>query len=676
MYLNGYANWIRNIRGFGPQSVTCSNGECPGTYQIWAYQTKNITLRDSFFYGSADTSNNYVLSNFGSADNRFENNIVIHAAFGNIQEGCIGCVDSYNFHVDQYYTGTPAGSATAWQQGSSYHHAVGDAYVLVEGNDQIMLEGDDVHGTSNLFTAFRNYLSGLDPAGGSAFGTSGKQQQTNAVQLASFNRYWNLIGNVVGTPSYHTSAGSNTNGYFCRSDNGACVDQMNNNHGNNQVYCFGYASSQCISAGAACALPQLCDDALTGKSVMLWGNCDTVNNACRFQNSEVPSSLTKYSNQPPASNTLPNSMYLCTDACTTAGEGKPPFWSTPWGQPQWPAIGPDVNCSGSLCISGAQGNHAGHVPAYLALVSLPIDNSFSNQYTISAASASGNIATVTLNSVTGIPSYRHYIRVTGSTNAAYNCSLCVLTNINGNNVSYILPTSNPGTFSGMATLNDPVIVQFDAAVAYTSPNRVTYDNAVSSGFQWGVTSVTTPALTIGSGANRAAMIMVGMTGNNVTGITASLGGVNGTLVSGTDSGTTASIRTLIYCVINPSSGSQMATVSWTGTMNADVGVVTVSGADQTTACNNGTFTATNSAPATTTSVTITSNAGDLTTSIGYTYNQWVSPFTNQTLKWGIDASAVGGDIGPGTGISTHMWTDQYSNQIHSISGANFKASAP
>jgi len=42
------------------------------------------------------------------------------------------------------------------------------------------------------------------------------------------------------------------------------------------------------------------------------------------------------------------------------------------------------------------------------------------------------------------------------------------------------------------------------------------------------------------------MIMVIMTANNATDITARLGGVSGTLISGTDSGTAATIRTLIF----------------------------------------------------------------------------------------------------------------------------------
>ena len=146
--------------------------------------------------------------------------------------------------------------------------------------------------------------------------------------------------------------------------------------------------------------------------------------------------------------------------------------------------------------------------------------------------------------------------------------------------------------------------------------------------------------------------------NNATNITASLGGVSGTLIPGTDSGTTAEIRTMIFQVINPPSGSQTATVSWTPSMHADVGVITVSGADQTTPVTNGAFAATNSAAAPTTSVTIVSNPGDLTASVGLTANTWLTPFTNQTLKWGIDAQVAGGDIGPGTGTTTHTWTDQ------------------
>jgi hypothetical protein len=200
---------------------------------------------------------------------------------------------------------------------------------------------------------------------------------------------------------------------------------------------------------------------------------------------------------------------------------------------------------------------------------------------------------------------------------------------------------------------------------------VAFDNAVSSGLRWQAAAVTTPSFVIGSGANRAAMIMVIMTDTTATGVTASLGGVSGTLIPGTDSGTTATVRTLIFCVANPPSGAQTATASWTNSVNgADVGVITVSGADQTTPCTNGTFLAGNAQPVTT-SVTIASTTGDLTASVAYTNSAWVA--TNQALKWGLDAGQGGGDIGPGTGTTTHAWTDQWPLNAHAVSGANFKA---
>jgi len=218
-------------------------------------------------------------------------------------------------------------------------------------------------------------------------------------------------------------------------------------------------------------------------------------------------------------------------------------------------------------------------------------------------------------------------------------------------------------------------VSLTVAAPGTGTGRVTYDNSVSSGVEWDVTRITTPAFLVGSGANRAAMIMVLMFANNATNITASLGGVSGTLIPGTDSGTAATMRTLIFQVVNPPFGSQTATVSWDNSMHADVGVITVSGADQTTPCTNGSFVATNASATAVASLPITSNPGDLTASVAVTSSALVFPFTNQTLKWGIDPGSVGGDIGPGTGTTTHTWTAQFYFQTHAVSGANFKAAA-
>jgi hypothetical protein len=72
-------------------------------------------------------------------------------------------------------------------------------------------------------------------------------------------------------------------------------------------------------------------------------------------------------------------------------------------------------------------------------------------------------------------------------------------------------------------------------------------------------------------------------------------------------------------------------------------------------------------------VTVTSSSGDLTATVATTSNAWVAPFTNQALKWGPDSSSVAGDVGPGTGTTTHTWMGQFFGEIHAVSGANFKA---
>jgi hypothetical protein len=376
-------------------------------------------------------------------------------------------------------------------------------------------------------------------------------------------------------------------------------------------------------------------------------------------------------------------------------------------------IGPTGGFTGQVALSvsglpsGANGSFTPN----------PATASSTLSVTTSTSTPSGTY-TVTITGVSG--SLTHTITVTLLVSAPPDFTLSALpssrTVVQGGATSYGVTISPTGGFTGQVTLSvsglpsgasgsftpNPATASSTLSVTTSTPSGtytvtitgvsgslthttavtlvvagpgVMYDNKVSSGFQWGVTSVTTPAFTIGSGANRAAMIMVTMSANNATNVTANLGGVSGTLVPGTDSGTTATIRTLIFQVINPPSGSQTATVSWTTSMNVDVGVITVSGADQTTPCTNGTFTASNSAPAPTTSVTITSNSGDLTASVGFTANAWATPFTNQILKWGIDGNATGGDIGPGMGTTTHTWTGQFSGESHAVSGANFKVSA-
>jgi hypothetical protein len=148
------------------------------------------------------------------------------------------------------------------------------------------------------------------------------------VSAASWNRYWNVIGNVLGTPGLTTSySGSNPG-----------------------IYNLGYGYDP---------VP---DDPLVATTMMRWGNYDTVNGSVRWLASEVPSGLSQYANPLPSSQNLPASFYLSS---------QPSWW--PAGKP-WPAIGPDVTGGN---ISGLAG-HVYTIPAkdcYANIMGGPADGS-------------------------------------------------------------------------------------------------------------------------------------------------------------------------------------------------------------------------------------------------------------------------------------------------------------
>jgi len=248
-------------------------------------------------------------------------------------------VQSYNYSIDDYYT---KGGATEWQQGSSYHHGAGDLYHLFEGNHGVALTGDDIHGTADFITAFRNYWNGRDPAGGSVGG--GKTQQTNAVQLEAFNRYFNIIGNVLGTPGYHTRydwAPTST------------TDSGSASNSNASVYSIGFSGNEGTRWSGPPAIP---NDPMVKATLMRWGNYDAVSSAVVWNASEVPSGLSQYANPLPPDHTLPKSLYL----------SKAPNWfTTLFGGVVWPAIGPDVT-GGPLL-----GGFAYKIPAQLCYEHTP-----------------------------------------------------------------------------------------------------------------------------------------------------------------------------------------------------------------------------------------------------------------------------------------------------------------
>ena len=278
---------------------------------VYLYQTAHSTVRDSYFYGGQGAgSQSYGIESFSTADNLAENNIFQHTTGPITVNGSdVGSVWSYNFAIDDNYT-----VSLSWMIPSNILHEAGIAMVLFEGNSGLSFEGDDIHGTHHFATAFRNHFYG------DMYNIPVKTSNTDVVHLWAFNRYFNIIGNVLGRTGYYITYETN-------------LDSLPTN-----IFTLGDAPApNPYNPGT---------DAKVKTTLMRWGNYDTLNAANRFLCSEVPAGLAQYANPCPGSQVLPASFYLSAK----------PSW---WGTMPWPSTGPDVTGGD---ISGF-GGHAYRNPA-------------------------------------------------------------------------------------------------------------------------------------------------------------------------------------------------------------------------------------------------------------------------------------------------------------------------
>jgi len=287
--------WVKGIRSIKPNRSHVS---------IWT--SARIVVRDSYFYQTQNAvSQSYGVETFGASDVLQENNIFHQVAAPQMfNSDCEGCVAGYNFAINDYF-----GQSLDWlQQSVNFHSSVMN--ILLEGNVGTGLYSDRFHGTAHFATLFRNRYDGFEKNG-----TATPTSHTNPIILYPFSRYFNVIGNVLGSTArphinYQDIPGSSPN-----------PDQT--------IFIVGTGAS---------FVP---DDPLTVSTLMRWGNYDVVSNTSRFVNAEVPSGIANFANPVPPGQTLPASFYL---------GAKPGWW--PAGKP-WPAIGPDV-------IGGNIPNVGGH----------------------------------------------------------------------------------------------------------------------------------------------------------------------------------------------------------------------------------------------------------------------------------------------------------------------------
>ncbi len=307
--------WVKGVA-----AVTESSGGT-GWHSVGFDICNHCTVRDSYHYGY--TGDDYGFAVYIGSDILIENNIGQYPGEGMFNNSdCEGCVATYNFSVGTLYT-----SSSNWLEQPNDFHGI-QLYALYEGNIDAGLYADAIHGSHGLNTYFRNRWDGREQNGSNA-----TSNNTTALLLASGARYNNVIGNVFGTPGYHT----NYKAPYNASQN--------------------LLSVSTISTGAYPGSGT--QDPLVNTTSMFWGNWDSVDNTVRWCGnasnpgwsttcgsvSEVPSNLTlvtyqTFANSVPSTTTLPASLVYSS---------KPSWWPS---SKSWPSIGPDVTAGNVGQCSG------------------------------------------------------------------------------------------------------------------------------------------------------------------------------------------------------------------------------------------------------------------------------------------------------------------------------------
>jgi hypothetical protein len=302
------------------------------------YFSRGAVIRSNYEYGTKNSvSQSYGVEIFGSSNTLVENNIAQKvAAPYMVNSDCEGCVFDYNLSINDFYS-----ASSNWMTQGVWAHSL-TSNILIEGNVGAGMIADLFHGTHNFITEFRNRFDGNEPNNGTA--TSGN---TNPLKIYPYSRFFNVIGNVLGTSGYHT-----VYQYTASPEQGA---------GDTAIMVLGTGPDTCCKSG----------DALVKSTMFLWGNYDTVNAAVRFVNSEVPSGSASYPNPIPASQALPASLYY---------GGRPGWWPA---AKAWPPIGPDVTGGNIPNVGG----HAYTIPAQ-------------DCYTTMGGAANGTGAFLTFNAAT------------------------------------------------------------------------------------------------------------------------------------------------------------------------------------------------------------------------------------------------------------------------------------
>lgn len=314
---------------------------------VRAYFSYGFVIRDSYI-ASTNTGapTQYGFEVLMSSMGLLENNIIYTVTAAIMPQASYGIVYGYNYSLNR--SAELGGDGNQFADGAP--HLAHNSFHLFEGNSFATINWDLIWGSASHGTLYRNRLNGRHPS---------KTAYTRAVEISAWNRYMNVVANVLGTTGYHTVYRCTYNGDFVNTNSGAIYD---------------------IAEEHSCSGPNNANvsyDATTYSSLMRWGNWDAVtyaangntngiryctasktgNDACTED--ERGSGDATFPALASPSQTFPNSFYLASK----------PSW---FGSVPWPAIGPDVTCSSNCNANSA--SKANKIPAELCYESSAKDS--------------------------------------------------------------------------------------------------------------------------------------------------------------------------------------------------------------------------------------------------------------------------------------------------------------
>ena len=312
---NAYQYWI--------SGVTCTNNK-RAAFNV--FQSTKGLVQSNYVYNSTGAlpSNYGIRMSAQHITTRLPNNIIQQIQGGSIIDdgASTGNVYAYNFIIH---------ATNSTNIGNPLVEHAGNYFNLEEGNVISQASCDDVHGTCDGDTRFRNFFTGWESSPSSPI-----TSYTNSVEDWAYSRYNANIANVMGTPGYHTSYSTTA--------------------GNLYIYNMGTGNS-----GVSPAVPS---DSLTKSTSLFWANYDSVTAANRFSCNSIDtgwaSPCSSTTEAPASASTYPNFVPVVGD--TAIGEPSLPNSFIYTSRPAWwssvlpfPAIGPDVSsggfmgqCSGTL----------------------------------------------------------------------------------------------------------------------------------------------------------------------------------------------------------------------------------------------------------------------------------------------------------------------------------------